>query len=62
VEVVAWAEVWDLACNNQCLSNHKRHKHLERKKEELEQLSNMASRLEKEMGEVKKRIEELKKG
>jgi len=32
------------------------------KEEELEQLSNMASKLEKEMEEVKKRIEELKRG
>jgi len=31
------------------------------KEEELEQLSNMASRLEKELEEVKKRIEELKR-
>jgi predicted Fe-Mo cluster-binding NifX family protein len=31
------------------------------KEEELEQLSNMASRLDKEMAEVKRRIEELKK-
>ncbi len=32
------------------------------KEEELEQLSDMASRLEKELEEVKKRIEELKRG
>lgn len=32
------------------------------KEEEFEQLSDMASRLEKELGEVKKRIEELKRG